>query len=53
MNRIYRIVWNEAQGAWVAVNEIAKGQGPRALLSARRLRRLGLAALAATGAAAL
>lgn len=48
MNRIYRIVWNEAQGAWVAVNEIATGRGPRALLSARSLRRAGaVAALAA------
>lgn len=53
MNRIYRIVWNEAQGAWVAVTEIAKGRGPRAVLSARSLRRMGLAALAASGAAAL
>lgn len=52
MNRIYRLVWNEAQGAWVAVTEIARGHGPRALRSARRLRRMGLAAFAAGTAAA-
>jgi len=29
MNHIYRSVWNEALGAWVAVSEISKGQGKR------------------------
>jgi len=27
MNRVYRVVWNAATGAWQAVAEIAKGQG--------------------------
>lgn len=30
MNHIYRSVWNEALGTWVAVSEITKGQGKRA-----------------------
>lgn len=25
MNKIYKIVWNAAQEAWVAVSELAKG----------------------------
>ncbi|MDD1616948.1 MAG: filamentous hemagglutinin N-terminal domain-containing protein, partial [Methylococcaceae bacterium] len=29
MNHIYHSVWNEALGAWIAVSEIAKGQGKR------------------------
>jgi filamentous hemagglutinin family protein len=29
MNHIYRSIWNEALGAWVAVSEITKGQGKR------------------------
>ena len=31
MNHIYRSVWNKALGAWVAVSEISKGQGKRAV----------------------
>lgn len=31
MNHIYRSIWNEALGAWVAVSEISKGQGKRAV----------------------
>ena len=30
MNHIYRSIWNEALGTWVAVSEIASGQGKRA-----------------------
>jgi filamentous hemagglutinin family protein len=29
MNHIYRSLWNEALGAWIAVSEISKGQGKR------------------------
>ncbi|MCF8167999.1 MAG: filamentous hemagglutinin N-terminal domain-containing protein, partial [Rhodoferax sp.] len=34
MNRIYRLVWNEVLGAWVAVSEIAKGRGKRSVRAA-------------------
>ncbi|MEJ0006232.1 MAG: ESPR-type extended signal peptide-containing protein, partial [Steroidobacteraceae bacterium] len=26
INRIFRVIWNEAVGAWVAVPEIARGR---------------------------
>jgi filamentous hemagglutinin family protein len=31
MNHIYRSIWNEALGVWVAVSEHAKGQGKRSI----------------------
>ena len=34
MNRIYRLVWSEVAGCWVAVAEIARGRGKR---SSRKL----------------
>ena len=46
LNKFFRIVWNAARGAWVAVAEIARGQGKGgARRSARRaaLRALGVA----------
>ena len=36
MNRLFRVIWNAATGAWQAVTEIAKGQGKSK--SAKRLR---------------
>ena len=27
MNKVYRVIWNESLGAWVAVSELAKSQG--------------------------
>ncbi len=30
MNHIYRSIWSEALGAWIAVSELAKGHGKRA-----------------------
>lgn len=29
INRIFRVIWNEALGAWVPVSEIARGRGKR------------------------
>jgi hypothetical protein len=29
MNHIYRSIWNDALGTWIAVSEIASGQGKR------------------------
>ncbi len=29
MNHIYHSIWNDALGAWIAVSEIASGQGKR------------------------
>ena len=29
MSHIYRSLWSEALGAWIAVSEISKGQGKR------------------------
>ncbi len=42
MNHIYHSIWNEALGAWIAVSEIAKGQGKR---SSNRRRKLLAASL--------
>ena len=36
MNKIYKIVWNAAQEAWVAVSELAKGH-VKPLLQAKML----------------
>ncbi|MFI3218722.1 MAG: ESPR domain-containing protein, partial [Methylococcales bacterium] len=37
MNHIYHSIWNAALGAWVAVSEIATGQGKRSSNRRRKL----------------
>ncbi len=53
MNRIFRLVWNEVLGSWVAVSEIAKGRGKRSvratLLMAPLMAALGLTQPAIAG----
>src|ERR1700733_13503094 len=34
INRIFRLIWNEALGAWVPVSEIARGRGRRSTRAA-------------------
>ena len=29
MNKVYRVIWNESLGAWVAVSEITKSKGKK------------------------
>jgi hypothetical protein len=29
INRIFRVIWNEALGSWVPVSEISRGRGKR------------------------
>ena len=41
MNQIYRSIWNEALGVWIAVSELSKGQGKRSS-TRRRLLATGL-----------
>ena len=46
INRLYRLVWNEAQGTWVAVAENARGRGKasgRSKLAATLFAGLGIA----------
>src|SRR5690606_1891593 len=37
MNRIYRVIWNAATGAWQAVSECAKGHGKTKSSRSRRV----------------
>lgn len=37
MNHIYLSIWNEAQGVWMGVSEIAKGQGKRSSIRRKLL----------------
>ena len=48
MNKVYRLIWNETVGAWVAVAEIARARGKpsRGGAARKRLRRLMLTPLA-------
>jgi len=55
INRLYRLVWNEAQGAWVAVAENARGRGKasgRSKLAAALFAGIGMASAAWGQAAA-
>lgn len=55
MNRVYKAVWNEALGGWVAVSELARGRtkSTRArLLPAVALVLLGAAGVGSVQAAA-
>jgi filamentous hemagglutinin family protein len=45
MNHIYRLLWNEAVNAWVAVSEITKARGRRSRSAHRLARTLGLTVL--------
>ena len=45
MNHIYRLLWNEAVNAWVAVSEITKARGRRSRSAHRLARALGLTVL--------
>ncbi|MDP3650048.1 MAG: filamentous hemagglutinin N-terminal domain-containing protein, partial [Rhodoferax sp.] len=53
MNRIFRLVWNEVLGIWVAVSEISRGRGKRSVragvLLAPLLAALGLSLPAHAG----
>ncbi|MFY7866282.1 filamentous hemagglutinin N-terminal domain-containing protein, partial [Roseateles sp.] len=34
INRLYRLVWNECSGTWVAVSELSRGRGKRSIAGA-------------------
>ena len=46
LNHIYRVIWSEALCAWVAVSEITKSKGKRAVTSVIRALRAGASLLA-------
>jgi filamentous hemagglutinin family protein len=41
LNKIYRTIWSEALGAWVAVSELVKSKGKRAVSSLERVLNIG------------
>ncbi|MBA3023125.1 MAG: filamentous hemagglutinin N-terminal domain-containing protein [Gammaproteobacteria bacterium] len=41
LNKIYRTIWSEALGAWVAVSELVKSKGKRASSSLMRVLNIG------------
>ncbi|NTZ89061.1 hypothetical protein FCJ61_40400, partial [Burkholderia metallica] len=45
MNRVYRVIWNEAQGTWMAVAETAKASTKKSQASRSRKRKLMNAAV--------
>jgi len=45
LNHIYRTIWSEALGAWVAVSEITKAKGKRSVSSVLRAIRLASVAI--------
>ena len=48
MNKFYKVVWNDAQGCWVAVSEVTKSQGKKSTHSSKK-NKAGLAILATLG----
>jgi len=52
MNRIYRVIWNEALRVWMAVAEIAKGKSKSSRSATSTARRIAQAALISAGIAA-
>uniref|UniRef100_UPI0039EFA8D6 ESPR domain-containing protein n=1 Tax=Bordetella sputigena TaxID=1416810 RepID=UPI0039EFA8D6 len=53
MNRIYRLIWNAAQGKWQVAPETARGGRSGSPAAVRRAGRLGAAAMAGVLAAML